>query len=77
MLLAADRNVLTDLCRHTSPNDHRDANQRERNRLVWNKTEKLLRDAEADVLEIFDWYADLDCRLNDTSDIDLAVMQVH
>ncbi|KAL9023831.1 MAG: hypothetical protein Q9180_008091 [Flavoplaca navasiana] len=42
------------LAAHTSPNDHRDANQRERNRLVWNKTEKLLRDAEADVLEIFD-----------------------
>ncbi|KAL8754706.1 MAG: hypothetical protein Q9199_004154 [Rusavskia elegans] len=37
-----------------SPNDHRDANQRLRNRLVWNKTEDLLRPAEADVLEIFD-----------------------
>lgn len=60
MLLAAYRSVLTDLCRHTSPNDHRDANHRERNRLVWNKTEDLLRPAEADVLEIFDWYADLD-----------------
>ena len=23
--------------------------------LVWNKTEQLLEDAEADVLEIFDW----------------------
>ncbi|KAL8877804.1 MAG: hypothetical protein Q9198_004249 [Flavoplaca austrocitrina] len=49
-----------ELAAHTSPNDHRDANHRERNRLVWNKTEDLLRPAEADVLEIFDWYADLD-----------------
>ncbi|KAI4221144.1 MAG: hypothetical protein L6R36_007112 [Xanthoria steineri] len=38
----------------TSPNDQRDANHKERNRLVWNKTEDLLRPAEADVLEIFD-----------------------
>ncbi|KAL8784332.1 MAG: hypothetical protein Q9213_004041 [Squamulea squamosa] len=38
----------------TSPNDLRDANQRLRNRLVWNKTEELLRPTEADVLEIFD-----------------------
>ncbi|KAL9626566.1 MAG: hypothetical protein Q9204_007208, partial [Flavoplaca sp. TL-2023a] len=43
-----------ELAAHTSPNDHRDANHRERNRLVWNKTEDLLRPAEADVLEIFD-----------------------
>ena len=46
---------LADLCRHTSPNDKRDANLKERNRLVWNRTEDLLRHAEADVLEIFDW----------------------
>ncbi|KAL8727739.1 MAG: hypothetical protein Q9166_005852 [cf. Caloplaca sp. 2 TL-2023] len=44
-----------ELMGQTSPNDHRDATQRERNRLVWNKTEDLLRPAEADVLEIFDW----------------------
>ncbi|CAL8574966.1 hypothetical protein XPA_000912 [Xanthoria parietina] len=43
-----------ELIGHTSPNDQRDANLKERNRLVWNKTEDLLRPAEADVLEIFD-----------------------
>ncbi|KAL9006286.1 MAG: hypothetical protein Q9188_000943 [Gyalolechia gomerana] len=37
----------------TSPNDPRDAKQR-RNRVVWNKTEDLLRPAASDVLEIFD-----------------------
>ena len=77
MLLASDFKIITDLCRHTSPNDHRDAKRRQRNSLVWNKTEKLLQDAEADVLEIFDWYADLDCRLNDASDIDSVVTRVH
>ncbi|KAL8717669.1 MAG: hypothetical protein Q9225_005106 [Loekoesia sp. 1 TL-2023] len=39
----------------TSPNSHRDKNKRTRNSIVWNKTEELLRPAEADVLEIFDW----------------------
>ncbi|KAL8645463.1 MAG: hypothetical protein Q9226_007293 [Calogaya cf. arnoldii] len=38
----------------TSPNDSRPARERARNCLVWNKTEELLRPAEADVLEIFD-----------------------
>ncbi|KAI4086281.1 MAG: hypothetical protein LQ348_002067 [Seirophora lacunosa] len=38
----------------TSPNDPRDATKRARNRVVWNKTEELLRPAAADVLEIFD-----------------------
>lgn len=35
--------------------DGMEANHRERNRLVWNKTEGLLRPTEADVLEILDW----------------------
>lgn len=55
MLLASSFYSITDLCRQISPNDHRDAKQRLRNSLVWNKTEDLLRPAEADVLEIFDW----------------------
>ncbi|KAL8646672.1 MAG: hypothetical protein Q9210_006000 [Variospora velana] len=38
----------------TSPNDPRDAKKRARNKVVWNKTEELLRPAAADVLEIFD-----------------------
>ncbi|KAL8933829.1 MAG: hypothetical protein Q9216_006196 [Gyalolechia sp. 2 TL-2023] len=38
----------------TSPNDTRDTKKRARNRVVWNKTEELLRPAESDVLEIFD-----------------------
>ncbi|KAI4142043.1 MAG: hypothetical protein LQ341_003332 [Variospora aurantia] len=38
----------------TSPNDPRDARKKARNKVVWNKTEELLRPAEADVLEIFD-----------------------
>ncbi|KAL8992322.1 MAG: hypothetical protein Q9169_007189 [Polycauliona sp. 2 TL-2023] len=37
-----------------SLNDPRNDTLRERNRLVWNKTEELLRPADADVLEIFD-----------------------
>lgn len=41
-------------CRQTSPNDRRDAHKQHRDRLVWNKTENLLRPAEADILEIFD-----------------------
>ena len=43
---------VTDGPRQSSPNDkkkHVDA-------LIWNKTEELLKVAEADVLEIFDWY---------------------
>ena len=55
MYFAFSSHSLTDLCRLTSPNDQRNANHKERNRLVWNKTEDLLRPAEADVLEIFDW----------------------
>lgn len=37
--------------RQTSPNDKK----KRLDRLVWNKTEELLRPAAADVLEIFDW----------------------
>ncbi|KAL8967087.1 MAG: hypothetical protein Q9183_003074 [Haloplaca sp. 2 TL-2023] len=44
-----------ELMGQVSPNDHRSKRQRDRNRVVWNKTEDLLRPAEADVLEIFDW----------------------
>ncbi|KAL8734043.1 MAG: hypothetical protein Q9166_001804 [cf. Caloplaca sp. 2 TL-2023] len=39
---------------HMSPNDCRDTDLRERNRLVWNNAEDLLRPARADVLEILD-----------------------
>ncbi|KAL8645949.1 MAG: hypothetical protein Q9226_007070 [Calogaya cf. arnoldii] len=38
----------------TSRNDPRDVKTRQRNLLVWNKTEELLRPAGADVLKIFD-----------------------
>ena len=44
--------LMTDCCRQTSPNDKK----KRLDVLVWNKTEKLLMPAEADVLEIFDWY---------------------
>ncbi|KAL8964378.1 MAG: hypothetical protein Q9183_004491, partial [Haloplaca sp. 2 TL-2023] len=43
-----------ELIGQVSPNDRRNEKQRTRNRVVWNKTEDLLRPAEADVLEIFD-----------------------
>lgn len=42
-------------CRQISPNDPRDEKRRLRNRVVWNKTEDILRPVVADVLEIFDW----------------------
>ena len=58
MRLGACSDGITNLCRKTSPNDNRTARERERNLLVWNKTEELLKPAEADVLEIFDWYVD-------------------
>ena len=29
---------------------------RHRDKLIWDNTERILRDAEADVLQIFDWY---------------------
>ena len=41
--------------RQTSENDQ----QKRVDMIVWNKTEKLLADAESDVLEIFDWYSPL------------------
>ena len=47
---------LTHSYRMISPNDPRDAGKRARNCIVWNKTEQLLTPAEADILEIFDWY---------------------
>lgn len=36
---------------------YRDKNKRACNNVVWNMTEELLKPAEADVLEIFDWCA--------------------
>lgn len=42
---------VTDGRRQLSENDQ----QKRLDSLVWNKTEKLLSDAGADVLEIFDW----------------------
>ncbi|KAI4096982.1 MAG: hypothetical protein L6R37_006870 [Teloschistes peruensis] len=38
--------------RQSSPNDDK---RKRLNSIVWNKTEELLKPAEADVLEIFDW----------------------
>ncbi|KAL8828692.1 MAG: hypothetical protein Q9170_006495 [Blastenia crenularia] len=38
----------------TTSRAHREKNKRDRNNVVWNKTEELLKPAEADVLEIFD-----------------------
>ena len=43
------------LYRQASPNNPLNEKQRARNRIVWNLTEDILRPAEADVLEIFDW----------------------
>lgn len=37
--------------RQTSPNDK----EKRLDVLVWNKSEKILMPAEADVLEVFDW----------------------
>lgn len=48
--IAADF-AMTDGHRQLSENDR----QKRLDTLVWNKTEKLLMDAGADVLEIFDW----------------------
>ena len=45
----------TDACRQTAPNDAK----KRRDSLVWNHAEELLRPAEADVLELFDWYLNL------------------
>ena len=47
----------TDVDRQSSPDDEVDEKKEERNRVVWNRTEDLLRSAEADILQIFDWYA--------------------
>lgn len=48
------RVVVTDLCRQITANAPHDQHKR-LGSLVWNKTEKILLPAEADVLEIFDW----------------------
>ena len=42
---------MTDSRRQLSENDR----QKSLDTLVWNKAEQLLKDAGADVLEIFDW----------------------
>ena len=42
---------IADSRRQTSPNDKKKCIDG----LVWNKTEKILMPAEADVLEVFDW----------------------
>lgn len=46
--------IVTDLCRQITANAPHDQHKR-LGSLVWNKTEKILLPAEADVLEIFDW----------------------
>lgn len=50
LILAVDVSM-TDVRRQISENDR----QKRLDKLVWNKTEQLLFDAGADVLEIFDW----------------------
>ena len=54
----------------TSPSNHAV------NKLVWNKTENVLKDACADVLQIFDWYDRLSCKsaMYELTDIMLVVM---
>ncbi len=47
--------LIANWCRQNSPNDSRNDKEKRLDVLVWNKTEKLLMAAEADVLEIFDW----------------------
>ncbi len=46
------------------------------NKLIWNNTENLLKDACADVLQIFDWYDQLSCEsaINELTNIMLVVM---
>ncbi len=41
--------------RKTSPNEEK----KRMDTIVWNKAEKILEDAEAHVLELFDWYGTL------------------
>ena len=43
--------------RRTSPNVPTDGREKNLDEFVWNKTEKILRETTANVLEIFDWYA--------------------
>ena len=51
---------LLNLCRQITANAPQNQHKRLGD-LVWNKTEKLLLPAEADVLEIFDWSVPSDC----------------
>ena len=45
------------------PNSYRQTSLNDKSkrvdRLIWNDTENLIKGAEADVLEIFDWYSPL------------------
>ena len=47
--------TVTKYTRKTTPNEEK----KHMDTIVWNKTEKILEDAEADVLELFDWYGPL------------------
>ena len=49
------RLMVTNSSRKTTPNEEK----KRVDTIVWNKTEKMLEDAEADVLELFDWYGSL------------------
>ena len=58
--------ALVDRCRQSSPNDEKendtkDDKKKRMDQIVWNKTEDLLRPAEADILEIFDWQVSSCC----------------
>lgn len=43
--------TITDYSRKTTPNEKK----KRIDTIVWNKAEQLMEDAEADVLELFDW----------------------
>ena len=47
--------VVTNHSRKTTPNEEK----KRMDTILWNKAEKILEDAEADVLELFDWYGPL------------------
>ena len=49
------RPIVTNYSRKTTPNEEK----KRIDSLVWNRTEQIVEDAQADVLELFDWYGPL------------------
>ena len=66
-----DEQLLIHFRRTTTP-----PSKNEVNKLIWNNTENFLKDACADVLQIFDWYDGLSCEsaINELTNIMLVVM---